>query len=1273
MYPSAVSGGVRYGVFSPTVEQRHIIEMAKKYNVFVCAPPGTGKTALAPAMASEFPQDRLLVLTPWARSKDAIRSRLEAYPLANVHTIHSMANVCFQQYTIYDDLSLRTAFRDGGTLSWTLEAEELPKTIILDDAEDITKYMFRFICEFISLTCRTTAPPRLIVLGDPAQSVNGYRGGDSRYLTDAPEIFVPFSAQLAPWKRLKLTENFRLSLQNTLFIRDGYGVPVGNVGGRKAGEKPTYLHANLDLVDTILPVILPLIDRYGAANTAILAPFVDGNRVLQELTAALSARDILVEVAGSEDAQFDDRVLRDKLVITSFTRFKGEERDLVILFDTEHPVLHNGDYVHTKACPPPLLVALTRANKKLVQSHADFQNIISPAMPSAGPRLSRTFFPDKIAASDIGKNMDPDTLATLVEHYLGFTLTCPRSSSIEASQQVCSDSARQHYETTSGLNGRVVVAEFELTVNGSLKALGVKDIQEQLRDFAALPEGPERTIKLTQRAIAHEADRSQFPARNTQLRNHSFDWLVPDVPKALARLKAEFPDCENLEFEVPMETSFVVDHASREPEQRETRISGCADIVQESVAGTYIVHEIKFVSSLGPRHIVQAVVYCYLWARHKQMREMPGSVLFNVRDGERHAIQVGMEAAEYLIGQILIATYGAKREITTEEFRLRCDRIRLGQDLYDVESGTAYSGRRLSFLHRNMRQPISSTATSMPLAPPHIVKGRAIRGAACLPPPALVVHPRASLIKHPLDRMLAIPARSSVPPPPLSRSLRARPFHGHDSHIVYPLSTPPHRQYTRCTCSTSKLQHDHVVKDQGDARPRSRLPPTSYRAQTSARSLLPPPPLKSQHHRAQPKERQSCHHLPPPQARWAVLRSRLAFATPRQPTTQIIQRFLMSTTRRQPLDIAYKHLQRGKALPLHYKQPVTTTRILAQQSTPLPAPRPRPVLLGHRPHGHSNEHLNDDRPPGTQRGITDARRSSPSISTASASRTAPLPAAPRPRCPEPAPPRRRRPDYDTLTLFKRHPRLRLHLHGRGLSAHRNDNHLPIDKIHMRHSLGTQLRTPSVAREDGEGRAERRPSRAQVGAVVCVQARRGARADGDALASRDATQASARVRKLTPRAQIEVGVLLIPDAAARLRRRARARTWRRGRGRRRSRVARENARGGGTVSRREMGGHGVEVAVRHRKSAQVHARVCSEKGVRMAKRSQLATQVDAVPSDHVGGPCVAGTSAMIVTSSAVAIVPGVRAEDEDGERQATSTRQFSGYTGTERSRRWRETE
>jgi hypothetical protein len=188
-----------------------------------------------------------------------------------------MANVCFQQYTIYDDLSLRTAFRDGGTLSWTLEAEELPKTIILDDAEDITKYMFRFICEFISLTCRTTAPPRLIVLGDPAQSVNGYRDGDSWYLTEAPEIFVPFSAQLAPWKRLKLTENFRLSLENTLFIRDGYGIPVGNVGGRKAGEKPTYLHANLDLVDTILPVILPLIDRYGAANTAILAPFVDGN------------------------------------------------------------------------------------------------------------------------------------------------------------------------------------------------------------------------------------------------------------------------------------------------------------------------------------------------------------------------------------------------------------------------------------------------------------------------------------------------------------------------------------------------------------------------------------------------------------------------------------------------------------------------------------------------------------------------------------------------------------------------------------------------------------------------------------------------------------------------------------------------------------------------------------------------------------------------------------------------------------------------------------
>lgn len=703
------------------------MDLSRTQNVVVSARPGAGKTATAEAIVAANPNRPIAVVTYSKRLQLDTAKRLEDYPCAEVFTFHGMAGRLFSTM-ISNDTLLHDRRKAAIIPPWRGDPYDI---VVLDELQDCTDDLFWLTCAFLSSVTYAAAgrAPQVVALGDERQAIYGFRGADSRYLSLSPQILSPLSPY--PWTPVDLSHSFRLSRQTSTFVNRAFLGGVEYITGSHDGPRPLYVNAELFDVDNLADFLMPLIRKYGPERTAILAPFIRNCPPISRLTNLLSKKyGIKIAVSISDDVALDDLVLSGKLVVSTYHQFKGNERDLVIVYGVDNGYFKFlGRDLPDDRCPNDIFVALTRAREQLVIMHnseeammpfvcrhavADTAHIVRLSSKRlktrrAVGRLAKMglLLPRNVIVSDMSRHVLDKTLDAVCKRYLEITelaAPLPTALHIQAPDKVLTDPVRMHYEAVSDINGLAVVAAYEYGLLGTLSTLGHK----KEGGLLAVPTSEKaHAAWFCKEACKCVAELSGYRSRSIQMAHHSFDWLRTKLDAAKQRLREQFKDFHKLEFEHVLDKrDFVVCDTEIDGKAQKTRIRGRADIVQhnkiqtpagspasqtrprgaswptfEEVTGRrsrpaeeVLLWEIKFVSKLSLEHAIQASTYAYLWAERHKKDPVPRILLFNVRDGEKWEIAArdGRDGLRCLVEDVLRSKYSTGGEIPTDEFLKKC-------------------------------------------------------------------------------------------------------------------------------------------------------------------------------------------------------------------------------------------------------------------------------------------------------------------------------------------------------------------------------------------------------------------------------------------------------------------------------------------------------------------------------------------------------------------------------------------------------------------------
>jgi hypothetical protein len=701
--------------FIPSTEQQAIVELCRTQNVVVSARPGAGKTATAEAIVAANPNRPIAIVTYSKRLQLDTARRLDAYPGIDVFTFHGLAGRLFST-TVYNDSILSSLRRERIVPAWTGKPYEI---VILDELQDCTDDLFWLICAFISAVTHAACgrAPQFVVLGDERQAIYGFKGADSRYLSLSPSAMATLSPY--PWTHLALSKSFRLSYENSAFINNVFLRGEQYVVGSHSGPKPLYLYGDVSNTKSIIRHIVPLIHQYGPQRTAILAPSLRRNRSLSDLTNYLSeVEGIPVAVSISDDVPLDDRVLQGKICVSTYHQFKGNERDLVIVYGVDASYFKFARDLPDDMCPNSIFVALTRACKHLVMVHdnpkkpmpfVDVAELYKTTnfvdlecdgqMLESGPSVrllqSGLLLPKKVSASELPRHVPDEKMNDICTKYLQINQTLPSlsdASHINPPAIVLTDYARKHYEAVSDLSGIAVVAAYEYALLGTLTTL--QRSKTSLLEFQSNTKA--QAIWFCREACKYEARMSGYRSRMVQMKRHHFDWLVSHLDKARVRLEKLFPKTAVLEFEVELKDKKFSVANPYGGENQTIYVDGRADIVRyEGGLSTSVlksgrktekpavgkidsddvsIWEIKFVAKLSHQHAIQACIYAYLWSNEHKREVPPQIILFNVRNGEKWVIvpRNGVASLRGVVEETLVAKFSTKDTLTTEEFLNNC-------------------------------------------------------------------------------------------------------------------------------------------------------------------------------------------------------------------------------------------------------------------------------------------------------------------------------------------------------------------------------------------------------------------------------------------------------------------------------------------------------------------------------------------------------------------------------------------------------------------------
>ena len=697
----------------------------------VDAVAGTGKTTLILSIAREMPDTKILQLTYNASLRKDVKETVEKNDIQNltVHTYHSLAKRYYLS-TGYTDTEIRRLLFKNMPLK-----EVSPKydMIVLDECQDMTLLYFQLMVKFIKdIDCNI----QLLILGDYMQGLYDFKGADIRFLTLADQVWDGLTNLTTPgFQKRTMKMSFRITNQMRNFVND---VMLGEerMNACRDGSVVTYVrNSRSNISRVVYGEITKLLENgVNPSEIFVLGGSVKGaNSNIRRLENTLVEKDVPCHVPMLEGDKIDDRVIDGKVVFSTFHSVKGRQRKYVFVVGFDNAYFRfNARTLPRDVCPNTLYVAATRATQGLYLLESDNYATDRPLEFLKKSHIEmkkcdyinfkghhQTIFQDeedmnindnvvkkhRITPTELVKFISEsviETISPIIDRIFiketDETITLDIPSVIETK--------KGYFEEVSDLNGIAIPCvyydylkeafseteeEFDNIPRGNVLLDVIDNAIDNMRVndhiflkeiVNSLPEKIETINDYLYVANVSVAVQETLYFKLKQIDRDEYNWLTDDMVLACKNRLREVigPDCENT---MPSVEDTIIHESSEEQhekideylstifdETQQFRFTGRVDLISETIAW-----ELKCTSEITVEHLVQVIIYAWLWKmRHSYTEEYEEKVfkIFNIKTGEILRLDATMDDLNTIITTLLKGKFEEPIKKTDEEFIEDC-------------------------------------------------------------------------------------------------------------------------------------------------------------------------------------------------------------------------------------------------------------------------------------------------------------------------------------------------------------------------------------------------------------------------------------------------------------------------------------------------------------------------------------------------------------------------------------------------------------------------
>lgn len=687
-------------IINPSDEQKAIINCVTEGKfVTVDAVAGSGKTTTVMFIAKHNPKKKILQITYNKELKLEVRRKVEEAQISNIdiHTFHSLAVRYYDKECYTDDKIIKVLSQNIAP-----KIEKKYDILIIDEVQDMTPNYFSLVCKFIN--DMKLEKSNILVLGDRYQGIYDFKNADTRFLIHSDKIWD----NEGKFIKLPMQESYRVTKQIAWFVNKAMLGHDRIISNKNSKNKVLYYKKNRFQIHSIFTAkISQLIkDGYKPSDIFILAPSLKSSsprNPLKMLENKLVGIKIPVYFSRNDEEGLDEDVIKGKVVFTTFHQSKGLERKVCIIFgfDGSYFKYYNKDK-DPNECPSELYVAITRASEILIlfesedETQLDFIKIDHRQLACSGmvefignyPKEIKEKIPNvddihKTSVTELTSYISEENNEKLIS-LLDKIFETKKNPSGKNSTEIPLSIKTQNGKTedVSDINGLVLPAMFEF------KKTGVCTLKNIINDMYKASKGETKNLitnvlntKVSKDSVEqflcmgnlYIALTEKIHSKLSQI--DKYLWLTQDMIDVCHKnLEKNIHD--DPIFEIPLGDTMREDKSLCY--RYNTNLYGSVELTSRAdCVDKKTLWEFKCVASLQNEHLLQLVVYAWLW--EKCMKSKYGEKkyrILNIKTGEVRQLKYYAYYIEEIMSILFSNKYYKKPKDNDTIFIEKCNEIR---------------------------------------------------------------------------------------------------------------------------------------------------------------------------------------------------------------------------------------------------------------------------------------------------------------------------------------------------------------------------------------------------------------------------------------------------------------------------------------------------------------------------------------------------------------------------------------------------------------------
>jgi len=712
-------------------EQNEIVKNLEKNNIIVDSVAGSGKTTTSLYITKHFKNKQILLLTYNAKLKMETRKKVKTLKIKNleVHSYHSFC-VKYYNYKCNRDTGIKNIIVNNIACKEKFSYD----IFILDEAQDITDLYYELMCKINNDNLNNA---KFCLLGDKHQSIYHYNNADERYITYAEQLF---NFNKLPWKKCSLKFSFRVTNKIADFINNCMLKCNRIKTIKKSLHKPKYIICDVFANENTKSSYKPYVEinrffklGYKPNDIFILAPSLKtASCPVRSFENFLKINDpsIPIYVPISDEEKLDEKVVKNKLVFSTYHQIKGLERKVVFVFgfDSSYFKYYNKEKNNPSKCPNELYVATTRAQEHLVLFHHHNNNYLQflnkeklKHYAIVNGNISDTTYKNKtkiqvIQVTQLIRHLPYNVIDQCfnyltIKHIkkIGDMINIPCKIKNKIKNKSLS-------ESVSNINGIAIPSFFEYKKTGKITILNhcINSYKSESEtetefefDFDLITDNIKKFLKkhiknlknikkkqsikknLLYISTIYDSLTSGYIFKSFQITD--FNWLSNDmISKSLKRFEL-LKISKKATFESPCNLSNDLGDV---PEILNKKIIGCFDCFDGKN-----IYEFKCTKKLEKEHYLQLAIYMYIFKilrlRYKNRIDANLNILdkfrpmhyllYNILTGQLDEISCNLTKLKEMIKYLFDSKFNNKKTITDDVFKNKMMSIKKKYEKLDVD------------------------------------------------------------------------------------------------------------------------------------------------------------------------------------------------------------------------------------------------------------------------------------------------------------------------------------------------------------------------------------------------------------------------------------------------------------------------------------------------------------------------------------------------------------------------------------------------------------